>query len=276
MILVNFKTGLLTLSFSFFVFITFGQRTIAPLPKCKNGFIVIAHRGSHLIKPENSIAAIEEAIELGADYVEIDLRTSRDGHLVLLHNETVDHTTNGKGRVQDLDLEELKMLTVNAKDGKLYRLTTFMDALKICRDRINIYLDFKEANVLQAYEEIKAAGMENQVLVYINKAEQYTSWRKVAPAMPLMSGLPQLKTNEELRSFLEKMPLEATDHIPDEMSLKMIRENGLAVFLDVQMADEDSIKWKAAMDRGIQGVQTDHPEALIKYLKSNHLRNGLP
>lgn len=276
MILVNFKTGLLTLSFSFFVFITFGQRAIAPLPKCKNGFIVIAHRGSHLIKPENSIAAIEEAIELGADYVEIDLRTSRDGHLVLLHNETVDHTTNGKGRVQDLDLEELKMLTVNAKDGKLYRLTTFMDALKICRDRINIYLDFKEANVLQAYEEIKAAGMENQVLVYINKAEQYTSWRKVAPAMPLMSGLPQLKTNEELRSFLEKMPLEATDHIPAEMSLKMIRENGLAVFLDVQIADEDPIKWKAAMDRGIQGVQTDHPEALIQYLKANRLRNGLP
>lgn len=93
MIVTNSKTGLLTLILGFSVFFTFGQRTIAPLPKCKNGFIVIAHRGSHLIKPENSIASIEEAIDLGADYVEIDLRTTRDGHLVLLHNETVDHTT---------------------------------------------------------------------------------------------------------------------------------------------------------------------------------------
>lgn len=272
---MNCKISLLTLILSCFVFLTFGQRAIVPLPKCKNDFIVIAHRGSHLVKPENSIAAIEDAIELGADYVEIDLRTTSDGHLVLLHNETVDHTTNGKGRIQDLSLEEVEKFTVNAKDGKLYRLTRFMDALKTCKSRINIYLDFKEADVVKVYDEIKAAGMEKQILVYINKAEQYKSWRSVAPQMPLMSSLPKVKTDEELHSFLEKMPLEAIDNIPDETLLKVMRENGLWVFLDVQMADENPVKWKAAMDKGVQGVQTDHPEALIKYLKTNNLRNGI-
>lgn len=272
---MNCKTNLLILVFSCFALITFGQRTVAPLPKCKNGFIVIAHRGSHLIKPENSIAAIEEAISLGADYVEIDLRTTRDGHLVLIHNETVDHTTSGKGRIQDLNLDEVAKLILNAKDGHLYSLPSFMEALKACKDRINIYLDFKQADVAQAYEEISAAGMEKQVLVYINKAEHYKAWREIAPQMPLMSGLPKLIKKEELITFLDQMPLEATDNISDPTLVAALKESGLSVFLDVQMADEDPVKWKAAMDQGVQGVQTDHPEALIKYLKTNHLRDGL-
>ncbi|MBB5620359.1 glycerophosphoryl diester phosphodiesterase [Pedobacter cryoconitis] len=273
--MMNCKTNLLVLVLSCFALITFGQRTVAPLPKCKNGFIVIAHRGSHLVKPENSIAAIEEAIELGADYVEIDLRTTRDGQLVLIHNETVDHTTSGKGRIQDLNLDEVAKLTLNAKDGHLYSLPSFMEALKACKNRINIYLDFKQADVAQAYEEIKAAGMEKQVLVYINKAEQYTAWRALAPQMPLMSGLPKLIKKEEMITFLDKMPLEATDNISDPTVVAALKESGLSVFLDVQMADEDPVKWKVAMDKGVQGVQTDHPEALIKYLKTNHLRDGL-
>lgn len=273
--MMNCKTNLLVLVLSCFALITFGQRTVAPLPKCKNGFIVIAHRGSHLVKPENSIAAIEEAIELGADYVEIDLRTTRDGHLVLIHNETVDHTTSGKGRIQDLNLDEVAKLALNAKDGHLYSLPSFMEALKACKNRINIYLDFKQADVAQAYEEIKAAGMEKQVLVYINKAEQYTAWRALAPQMPLMSGLPRQIKKEDLITFLDKMPLEATDNISDPVLVAALKESGLAVFLDVQMADEDPVKWKATMEKGVQGVQTDHPEALLRYLKTNNLRDGL-
>ncbi|WGQ10532.1 glycerophosphodiester phosphodiesterase family protein [Pedobacter gandavensis] len=276
MTIMNRKTVFFTLILMSFISISFGQRTLAPLPKSKNGFIVIAHRGSHLVKPENSIAAIEEAIELGADYVEIDLRTTRDGHLVLLHNETLDGTTNGKGRVQNLNLDEVQKLSLNAKDGKLYAVPSFMEALKTCRNRINIYLDFKAADVLKTYQEIRAAGMENQVLVYINKMEDYKSWRELAPQMPLMSGLPKnIKTKDELISFLKEMPLEATDNIPNAALVAAMRENGLSVFLDVQMANENPIKWKIAMEKGVQGVQTDHPATLIQYLKTNQLRNGL-
>jgi glycerophosphoryl diester phosphodiesterase len=274
--MMNYKTSLLILLFNGFFLITFGQHTLAPLPKSKNDFIVIAHRGSHLIKPENSIAAIEEAIDLGADYVEIDLRTTRDGHLVLIHNETIDHTTNGKGRIQGLSLDDVEKLALNAKDGHTYRVPRFKEALKACKNRINIYLDFKDADVAQAYEEIKAAGMEKQVLVYINRTEQYQLWRALAPQVPLMSGLPKhIKTKEELNSFLDKMSLEVTDNIPDPALITAIMESGLSVFLDVQMADEDPVKWKAAMDKGVQGVQTDHPKALIEYLQTNKIRNGI-
>lgn len=254
----------------------FSQQSIRPLPKSKNKFIVIAHRGSHLIKPENTIAAIEEAIDLGADYVEIDLRTTRDGQLVLLHNETVDRTTNGKGRIQDLDFEDVKRLAVKGRDGSLHRIASFEDALKTCKGRINIYLDFKAAAVAQAYQAIEKAGLTNQVLVYVNKDEDYVLWRKLAPKMPLMSGLNQeINTKEQLLAAFGKRPLEAVDSLPLAHLLSALRELQVSVFLDVQQASEGPEDWKNAMSKGIQGMQTDHPEALIKFLKANNIRDGI-
>lgn len=270
---MKYKVNLLTLICCCSVFATSGQHKTMPLPKSKNNFIVIAHRGSHLVKPENSIAAIQEAIELGVDYVEMDLRTTRDGHLVLIHNEMVDRTTSGKGRIQDLNLDEVKRLTLIAKDGHIHKLPLFEDALRICKNRVNVYLDFKDADAVQAYREIRAAGMEAQVLVYINTAEQYKSWRRAAPKMPLMSGLPKyIRTEVELASYLAEMPLAATDNLPYQSLLFAMRENGLSVFLDVQASEEDLVSWNTAINKGVQGVQTDHPEALIKYLKQNNLR----
>src|SRR5207244_9942203 len=61
--------------------------------------VVVAHRGVHTSAPENSLASVREAIALGVDMVELDVRTTRDGRLVLLHDETVDRTTDGSGRV---------------------------------------------------------------------------------------------------------------------------------------------------------------------------------
>ncbi|MBB5635182.1 glycerophosphoryl diester phosphodiesterase [Pedobacter cryoconitis] len=254
-----------------------GQEKPLPLPKCKNGFIVIAHRGSHLVKPENTLAAIEEAIQLGADYVEIDLRTTKDGALVLSHNETVDQQTNGIGRVRDLKLEEIKNLLVKSRDGDVYRIPSFTEVLKICKNRINIYLDFKDADAELSYREIKAAAMENQILVYLNKADQYVDWKRTAPEMPLMSSLSKaIKTKEELEASLAQHALQAVDNITDPVILAALREKGISVFLDVQSTDENPAKWKAAMRKGVQGVQTDHPGDLISYLKKYKLRDGDP
>ena len=257
------------------VFIVAGQEQTAPIPVSKNGFIVISHRGSHLIKPENTIAAFEDAITAGADYVEMDLRTTKDGYLVLCHDENVNRVSNGKGNVKDLTLEEIAKLDLPGKDGKIYRMPQFVDVLKICKGRINIYLDFKEADVAASYRQIKAVGMEKQVVVYLNKVEQYLAWRKLVPQMPLMTSLPQsVATRADLTALLDKMQLEGLDNIKDSNMLAATRANGIYVWLDVQGKDENPAKWKEAMSKGIQGVQTDHPAEMVKYLVENNLRNG--
>ena len=71
---------------------------------------IIAHRGASAHAPENTIAAFQLALEQGADGIELDVMLSKDGHLVVIHDDTVDRTTGGKGYVRDMNLEELKSL----------------------------------------------------------------------------------------------------------------------------------------------------------------------
>lgn len=258
-----------------FCSLTFAQSINRSLPKSKNDLVVIAHRGSHLIKPENTIASISEAIDIGADYVEIDLRTTRDGQLVLLHNETVDQLTSGKGRIAELDFETVKKLVLKGKDSSLHHVATFEQALKVCKGKINIYLDFKAASVKDTYKAIKTAGMEEQILVYVNGEENYMAWSKLAPQMPLMSRLDKtIDTEEKLLEFLREMPLAAIDNVPSGDLLPVLRKLGVSVFLDVQNPSESGNDWNIALQKGIQGIQTDHPKALIEFLKINKLRNS--
>ena len=83
-----------------------------PLPKTKHKLVVIAHRGSHLNVPENTLAAYETAIKEGADYVEIDLRTTKDGHLVIMHDASITRMTGIKGQVKDLNYSKIKDLKI--------------------------------------------------------------------------------------------------------------------------------------------------------------------
>lgn len=85
------------------------DRLIVNLEDSENKeIIVVAHRGDWRHAPENSLQAIKNCIDMGVDMVEIDIRKTKDGQLVLMHDGTVDRTTNGKGRVSDLTLESLK------------------------------------------------------------------------------------------------------------------------------------------------------------------------
>src|SRR5580658_7077215 len=90
-------------------------RTMAPLPALKHPIAVIAHRAGRNGTPENTLSAIRNAIELGVDYVELDIRATKDGQLVIMHDGTVDRTTNGKGAVKDLDLDTIRTLDAGGK-----------------------------------------------------------------------------------------------------------------------------------------------------------------
>src|SRR2546423_13072452 len=83
--------------------------------------IVIAHRGANKFAPENTLAAFRKAIELGCDYVELDVRRTRDGALILMHDRTVDRTTNGTGQVSELTLSQIRSLDAGSKAGAQWK-----------------------------------------------------------------------------------------------------------------------------------------------------------
>lgn len=249
------------------------------LPAAKNKLVVIAHRGNHVNVPENSLASYEEAIKSGADYVEIDLRTSKDGMLMILHDATVDRMTNGQGNVADktwAELQSLQLKNPKADDPTAYRIPEFREVLRLCKNRIYIYLDFKNADVAETWKQIQAEGMEKQIVVYLNKVPDYKKWRSVAPQMPLMTSLfDEVKNKDQLRYFLGQVKIEALDNIYDKEMVQAAQSDGVSVWLDVQSPSEGPEAWNNALQKGVNGIQTDQPEVLVKYLTTNGWRNGL-
>ena len=126
---------------------------------------VIAHRGRISPWPENSLIGIKKAIEIGVDGVECDLRMTADHKIVLLHDSTVDRTTDGKGPVGDLSLDELRRL----------HLCTTGDGGKIGSDQtvptLEELLELAAAGAIELRLEIKETGFEQQLVQQIRAFE---------------------------------------------------------------------------------------------------------
>ncbi|TWJ01582.1 glycerophosphoryl diester phosphodiesterase [Mucilaginibacter frigoritolerans] len=251
-----------------------------PVPKLKHKFIIVAHRGDHTHYPENTIEAYNQAIKDKADYIEIDLRTTADGKLVSLHDASVNRMTDGKGLVKDLTLDQIENLKVSVKNKPdttaIYHIPTFEQILKLCRNKIHIYIDFKEADATQTLNMLKQFHMEKQVLVYINKPSQITDWRKTDATMPLMVSLPDsVKSTESMRLFINQNRPDLLDGNYAEYDAQMValaNALGLPVWPDAQGPQEGPSVWDKAIEKGLRGLQTDNPPALAKYLKEKGLR----
>ena len=127
------------------------------LPHAKHQFTVIAHRGNHVNAPENTLLAYDKAIRVGADYIEVDIRTTKDGQLVVMHDGTVDRTTLGHGKVNDLTLLEFSALQI--RDERFPNLPalhppTLEEVLRLAKGRIHLYLDDKDSEpVMQQHPD---------------------------------------------------------------------------------------------------------------------------
>src|SRR5262245_50044274 len=126
---------------------------------------IVAHRGAALESPENTLPAIDRAIALGAAVVEIDLRYSADGEVVLMHDETVDRTTHGSGLVSRMTLAEIRKLDSGPRSAAQFKGTkvpTLREVIDHSRGKIQLYLDLKETDpspVISVIKEVKAGAM---------------------------------------------------------------------------------------------------------------------
>lgn len=251
----------------------------ARIPNSKNQFIVVAHRGDHVNAPENTLLAYQHAIENGVDYIEIDLRTTKDSVLVIMHDSKIDRMTNFKGFVKDYLFDSLRLINVKNPahpEWGEHKIPSFKEVLQMCKGKINIYLDFKDASVTETYRMILAEGMENNIVVYINSPNQFMQWRAVAPAMPLMISLPKkVKTKQEIIQLLQMYKVDLLDGSFDEYNEETVsgaKDQKVPIWADIQSPNEGSETWDKAISIGLRGLQTDHPKALIDYLKSKNIR----
>ena len=132
---------------------------------------IIAHRGYHMIAPENSLPAFRIAAEMGAWAIETDVHRTKDGVMVCCHNDTVDDYCNGTGKISEMTFKELSELRIIKGRGlryyadEEYRIPTFREYLEICRLHGAVpFLEFKENLVEEVLYEIRSMGIEDHTV----------------------------------------------------------------------------------------------------------------
>ena len=251
----------------------FGQGMKDHFPSPKNGnTFVIAHRGAHQHAPENSLLAYKNAIEMECDFVEIDLRKTKDGRFVSVHNETVDAYFEGKsGKVKDFTLAELKQipLTKNNNGPEIQYIPTFEEILELCKGQIGIYLDLKEPDIENQVRIIKEHGMERNIIWYIP-----ASYKKAIVQLKMYCDecrvMPDPGDESNLLKVLQKIQPQIIASDMGHLSASFVttsHSNGAKVFVDDRKATET--EWTQIIDLGTDGIQTDKPEELIQFLKKN-------
>ena len=231
---------------------------------------VMVHRGMAIAAPENSASAIEMCAQDFCEWAEIDVRLTKDGRHVIIHNETVDATTDGKGRVADFTLEELRNLDAGSWFAKRFagsRLLTLTEALELAKGKINLYLDCKSIDPKLLVEEIFDAGMERQVVVYENpdvlmKVRSASSGRVAC----MTKFRPKTMSVDE---FVQRMATAAVEIDGDEITTALCQRfhaSGIKVQAKALGERWDNPEvWGNAIDAGVDWIQTDDPAGLLFY-----------
>lgn len=139
------------------------------IEKVKN-MQIIAHRGGAGLGLENTLSCIENGIACGADIIEIDVHLTKDGHLLVCHDQTVDRTTNGKGKIREMTLDEIRKLQVVDANGNLTEehLPTLTEVLELIDGQVTLLIEIKRTKKI--YQ-----GIEEKVVNEIEKF-QASSW----------------------------------------------------------------------------------------------------
>lgn len=249
-----------------------------PLPRLRNRFPVVAHRGNHVGAPENSLAALDAAIRCGADFVEVDLRTTRDGAIVVLHDGKLDRTTTGTGPLKERALSEVRALRLRNAAGAPpvdEPIPTFEEMLRRAHGRIGFYLDCKDIDPEAVAALVRRHRVETRCVVY-DDPEGCAAWAAAVPWMPRMTSAPDaIRDPSALRAWLDRYPVELLDggiawYTPELVDAA--KRHGAVVWPDIMAPDEGPAAWSAARAIGVDGLQTDHPEALVGWLRSQGAR----
>jgi glycerophosphoryl diester phosphodiesterase len=157
--------------------------------------LVIAHRGDSAHRPENTLASFQSALEVGAALVEFDVQLTRDGHVVVIHDPTVDRTTNGCGLVSEMSLVELRALSAGYPDrfGSSYsgeRIPTLAEVLAFLRGRVRAMVEIKGDSVsddavggveARTIEEVRRQGMSAELALVSFDTRALRRCRDLAP-----------------------------------------------------------------------------------------------
>jgi len=216
----------------------------------------IGHRGARFYEPENTLRSFRKALELGVDAVELDVRRTRDGEIVVIHDAEVDRTTNGKGLVSELTLKEIKSLDA----GKGEKIPTLEEVLDFLDKRVKILMELKEAGIEDAVLKlVREKGLENNVVIISFLENALRRIRELDKNVE--TGLIYVRHENPVKTALELGANYVMPHYRFAHSalIKRAHENGLKVIVWT-VNNEEEVREYA--EKGVDGITSDRPDIL--------------
>ena len=238
--------------------------------------LVIAHRGASAYEPENTLRAFDLAIRQGARMIELDLHATRDNRVVVIHDETLDHTTNLKGRVNELTLAEVK----RADAGKGERVPTLEETLDLTAGKVRLYLEVKDPKAAgQVLRLIRERGCQDEVMIASFDIELMRRLGREVRDIELGVILGSVNLNPIVR-WREAFPWIALRGINYQVLCmqvelcfgylaRQVKSEGKRLY--VWTADE-ARQFDQMIARGVDGIVTNKPDQLIQFLENNKRR----
>ncbi len=262
----------------------------------KSKVLVASHRGDWRNYTENSIEAIEGCIRMGVDIVEIDVSRTKDGHLILMHDQTVDRTTDQKGAVSDFTLAEIRQMNLRNSLGLAgeFKIPTLEEAMLAAKGKIIVNLDKADAYFNEVYKILEKTGTISQTIIKSDKP--YEELRaKYGEHFEKMTFMPVINMREEttfesILPILEKqypcyeiifenenkeLLLRVRNYLKDTLSVIWI--NSLWPSLcggycdDKALTDANGTWGYLINELGAGILQTDRPQYMLEYLRMQRL-----
>ena len=265
--------------------------------------LVVAHRGDRKFHPENSIPAIVSAMDKGVDIVEIDVHLTSDGHLVLMHDSTIDRTTDGSGKVNEMTLKEIKKYHLKNPDGSISEETipTAKEALETVRGKCMINIDKSELCLEECIALAKEMDMEEQIILKgnqnIEKIEKILGKADTKVFYgPIIMGRNDKEKKTEAAKFKENIKAlhpemievvfydegswllsDEAQELSDKHDIRLwcnsLFEKHGAGHVDAKALQDPDGNWGWIVEQGMDIIQTDEIDALMKYLRSKGLHD---
>lgn len=250
------------------------------------GILTIAHRGASGYAPEHTMPAYEMAKNMGADYLELDLQMTKDGYFMIMHDPTVDRTTNGKGSVKNLTREQIQRLDAgswfNSKYPKLakpefvgLKVPTLEEVIQTFGQHVNYYIEIKNdaiasglseklLGILTNHELIGDRAVPGKVIVESFNPEILRKIHQMNPSVPLVQLLAFRQSAALSESKLQEISKYAVGIAPDfrfinEGYVRRAREFGLLIH---PYTVNDKTEMKHLLGWGVTGMFTNYPDKL--------------
>lgn len=232
----------------------------------------MAHRGASGLAPENTLAALKSAMTYDADFAEIDVNLTRDGEVVLMHDDSVTRTTNAFGKLRDLDYKEVSALDAGSWFSPMFiseKVPTLADAIELVRGRMRLNIEIKNRSV--------QGGLTGKVVEVLEREDFNRDC--IVTSFDRQAILELRKRNPDITSGLithSGIPSELDNGIFDVLSCHysivdrdlIAHIHGIGKTIIVWTVNQ-IVYMKRFIKMGIDGIITDRPDRLQKVIQSD-------